>query len=95
MFKSKRMKLYMCILLVCYVVLLVRYGFKPPINADKPLKVTVVELYTIQPNDTLTSICSQYKHTDIREFIYDVEVLNNITPVLKIGSEIKIPVEVD
>ena len=52
----------------------------------------VIEDYIVQSGDTLWSIATTYKEPgqDIREYIYDIQVLNNIDCIIYPGQIIKI-----
>jgi LysM repeat protein len=50
--------------------------------------------YIVKPGDTIWSIAGDIKQPgqDIRKLVFDIEQINHITPVIKAGQEIKIPV---
>lgn len=54
--------------------------------------VKYYEQYTVQANDTLWSIASQYPHDNIQELIYIIKDNNNTDANLKIGQVLIIPI---
>lgn len=64
------------------------YALKPV----KTLEYQVVENYTVQRGDTLWSICTEYRPTnmDIRDYIYEVEQFNSCTEDIHAGQVIQL-----
>jgi LysM repeat protein len=59
----------------------------------KKEKIQKYETYVVKQGDTLWSIAKRYTDGDPRKLIYEIRELNNITPVIRPGQEIKIPVK--
>lgn len=88
----KKLKYILIFIIICTIwgVIVIKATHK------EPQIVTFIH-HTVQEGDTLWDIAQANPHDgmDIREFIYDLERMNGITPQLEIDSEILIPVYED
>lgn len=65
------------------------------VDREDVVSGTVVERVLVQPGDTLWEIASTYKpeHTDIREFIYEIAQMNQLTgEFLQAGEVLLVPI---
>lgn len=75
---------------IIVIILLSIYAIILRIN-EKQINYTEIE-YTIESGDTLWSIAEEYanENEDLREYIYKIKKVNNITSNLEVGQTIKI-----
>lgn len=55
-------------------------------------QTNITKTYIVQPGDTLWSIAKKYTQDDPRELIFEIRRYNNITPIIRPGQIIEIPV---
>jgi LysM repeat protein len=84
--KNKYRLMCAIFLIVLLIFIICGYSHKYTTKA-----ITRVEIYTVQPNDTLWKIAEGYTDGDPRELIYQIKQLNNIGSVIQPGQELKIP----
>lgn len=61
---------------------------------SKKEKIQRYETYVVQQGDTLWSIAKKYTEGDPRKLIYEIREHNKITPIIREGQVIEIPVKV-
>lgn len=74
--------------LIVVSILLVSFKKLP----SEAIPITYVE-YTVQPGDTLWSIASKYPHNDVQSLIYDIERASDTSALIRVGQELRIPIE--
>lgn len=90
MFRRKIAK--MSIYLTLILLLLLPLSLK--VMQHKSEKFKFVE-YTVQPGDTLWSIAGEFNQPgkDVRELIYNIRKVNDISPVIHPGQVVLVPVK--
>lgn len=88
----KRKKLFL-IAVICIVSSFTIISTSFMNYTKKKEKIQKYETYVVKQGDTLWSIAKRYTDGDPRKLIYEIRELNNITPVIRPGQEIKIPVK--
>lgn len=88
----KRKKLFL-IATICIVSSFTIISIKNRTYANKEEKILIK--YTVQEGDTLWSIAKKYNKQgeDIRKLIYEIRQHNNISPMIREGQIIEIPVK--
>lgn len=93
MFKSRKYELTHLIFIIVWLIICWFTIPKITAHQSKPIKVTVYEIHTVMPGETLWSIATMYKHDDIRRLVYDIQKASDTTAAIRIGQELKIPIE--
>ncbi len=85
--KITNKKRFILSLLILLVIIFSAFNFCLAEN-----KEIMIEEYSVQAGDTLWSIATEYKNRnqDIREYIYNLQELNNIDCIIYPGQIIKI-----
>ncbi|SHF17338.1 LysM peptidoglycan-binding domain-containing protein [Caloramator proteoclasticus] len=87
----KRKKL-LFILAICIVSSFTIISIINRTYATKKEKNLKYEIYIVQQGDTLWKIAKRYTDGDPRRLIYEIRKHNDISPIIRPGQEIKIPV---
>ena len=94
MFKRERKRVVITlVLIVIYCICFVLF-MNHNKSQEKPIKITVYEIYTVMPGDTIWSVAEMYKHDDIRQLVYEIKKANNATSIIQAGQELKVPIQV-
>jgi LysM repeat protein len=91
--KRNKIHLLGCFILICVLIILIITAFKQKYSSEITMNQDEYQVYIVQPGDTLWSIAHQYIDGDPRELIYYIQEINNVTPILQLGQELKIPVK--